>query len=182
MVCLNEFVTDAEEERAVVIGAAEAIGAEVVRSTHWEHGGRGAEDLARAVVALLDEGGADFRPLYPDDMGLMAKVRHIARDIYGADDVIADTKLRNKFKALDEQGHGHLPICMAKTQYSFSTDPALKGRPRGFDIPLRDVELRAGAGFVLVLTGDIMTMPGLPARPAAEDIDVDESGRIVGLF
>jgi formate--tetrahydrofolate ligase len=109
-------------------------------------------------------------------------VKKIAREIYGADDIIAPTKLRDRFHRFEEEGYGDLPICMAKTQYSLSTDPALKGRPHNFDIPLRDVELRAGAGFLLVLTGNIMTMPGLPRRPAAEGIDLDAEGKIVGLF
>jgi formate--tetrahydrofolate ligase len=182
VVCLNAFVTDTETEQAVVFDAAERLGVEVVRSTHWEHGGKGAEDLAHAVVALVESGKADFHPLYPDHARLLVKVKKIAREIYGADDIIAPTKLRERFHRFEEEGYGELPICMAKTQYSLSTDPALKGRPRGFDIPLRDVELRAGAGFLLVLTGNIMTMPGLPRRPAAESIDLDAEGQIVGLF
>ncbi len=182
LVCINEFVGDHPDELDVLLRAAERIDAKVVGSRHWEHGGAGAEDLARALVETVDQGKADFRPLYPDHSSLLAKVKRIAREVYGADDIIADSKLRARFHALEERGFGHLPICMAKTQYSFSTDPALKGRPRGFDIPLRDVELRAGAGFVLVLTGSILTMPGLPKVPAANAIDVDGEGRVVGLF
>ena len=182
VVCLNAFVGDSPEEEAVVLGAAERIGAPVVRSSHWEHGGAGAEDLAHKVVELAESGKADFHTLYPDHARLLVKVKKVAREVYGADDIIADTKLRERFHKLEDQGYGDLPICMAKTQYSFSTDPDLKGRPRDFDIPLRDVELRAGAGFILVLTGSIMTMPGLPKKPAAESIDVDDQGRIEGLF
>ena len=182
VVCLNSFVTDTEEESAVVLKAAERLKVKVVLADHWVRGGAGAEDLARVVVELAESGKADFQPLYPDHKPLLVKVKKIAREIYGADDIIASTKLRNQFHKLEEQGHGDLPICMAKTQYSLSTDPALKGRPRNFDIPLRDVELRAGAGFILVLTGDIMTMPGLPRKPAAESIDLDAEGRVVGLF
>lgn len=182
VVCLNSFVTDSEEESAVVLAAAERLQVGVVLADHWVRGGEGAEDLARAVVDLAESGKADFQPLYPDHKPLLVKVKKIAREIYGADDIIASTKLRKRFHKLEEEGHGDLPICMAKTQYSLSTDPALKGRPRNFDIPLRDVELRAGAGFILVLTGDIMTMPGLPRKPAAESIDLDAEGRISGLF
>ena len=182
VVCLNAFVNDSPEEEAVLLGAAERIGAPVVKSSHWEHGGEGAEELAHKVVELAESGKADFHPLYPDHSSLLAKVKKIAREVYGADDIIADTKLRDRFHKLEEEGYGDLPVCMAKTQYSFSTDPSLKGRPRDFDIPLRDVELRAGAGFVLVLTGSIMTMPGLPKVPAAESIDIDAKGQIVGLF
>ena len=179
---LNAFATDAPEETRVVLEAGERLGAEVVFSDHWARGGEGALELARTVRALASSGEANFAPLYEPGSTLLGKVRKIARKVYGADDIIADTKLRRRFHKLEEEGFGHLPVCMAKTQYSLSTDPALKGRPKGFDIPLRDVELRAGAGFVLVLTGDIMTMPGLPKVPAAESIDVDGEGRIQGLF
>jgi formate--tetrahydrofolate ligase len=182
IVCLNAFVSDSEAENEVVLAAAERLGVEVVRSDHWEQGGEGAEDLARSVVAAVESGKADFHALYPDHARLLVKVKKIAREIYGADDIIAPTKLRDRFHRFEEEGYGHLPICMAKTQYSLSTDPQLKGRPRNFDIPLRDVELRAGAGFLLVLTGNIMTMPGLPRKPAAEGIDLDAEGQIVGLF
>jgi formate--tetrahydrofolate ligase len=182
IVCLNAFVSDAAEETAVVLDAAESLGAEVVRAEHWEKGGAGAEDLARAVVAAAESGRASYRPLYEDDLGLLTKVDRIARQVYGAAGVRADTKLRDRFTRLEAEGHGRLPVVMAKTQYSFTTDPAVKGRPKDFYIPIRDIELRAGAGYVLVLTGDIMTMPGLPKVPAAETIDVDEQGRIQGLF
>ncbi len=179
---LNVFVGDAEEELAIVDAAAEELGVRVVRSTHWEHGGEGAEDLAREVKRLLDEEEPQFRLLYEDDVPLLEKVRRIAQKVYGAEDIVADTKLRARFRRLEREGYGRLPICMAKTQYSLSTDPDLKGRPRHHHVPLRDVEVRAGAGFVLVLTGDIMTMPGLPRVPAAEQIDIDADGEIIGLF
>ena len=182
VVCLNAFVSDTDEEAAVVLSCAERLGVQVVRADHWSDGGAGAEELARAVIERAESGQADFRPLYPDREGLLDKVQKIAREIYGADGIIADTRLRNKFKKLEEDGFGDLPICIAKTQYSFSTDPSLKGRPKNFDVPLRAVELRAGAGFILVLTGAILTMPGLPRVPAAESIDVDADGQIVGLF
>ena len=182
VVGVNEFTGDDEAEMAVLLEAAGRLGVPVVRCDHWARGGAGAEDLARVVVQAAESGQADFRPLYPDHVTLVTKVRRIAREIYRADDIIADTKLRNRFHRLEKAGYKDLPVCIAKTQYSFSTDPALKGRPRQFDVPVREVQLRAGAGFVLVLTGDILTMPGLPRVPAAEGIDVDEEGRITGLF
>ncbi|RKY19076.1 MAG: formate--tetrahydrofolate ligase [Planctomycetota bacterium] len=181
VVAINAFVTDLDEELELVRAGVEAMGATAVRADHWAKGGEGAEDLARAVVELLDSGKADFRFLYPDDIPLIDKVRTICQRIYGADDISADTKLRRQLAKLDEDW-GHLPICMAKTQNSLSTDPKLMGRPEGFKVPLREVKVCAGAGFVLVLTGNILTMPGLPKVPAAEAIDVDENGEIVGLF
>merc|ERR1719433_260118 len=142
--------------------------------------------MAQCVADELDRNsdrGNQFKVLYPDDMKLFDKVRTIAQEIYGAEDIIADTKLRNKFKRLDKEYKAwNLPICMAKTQYSLSSDPSLMGRPRNFVVPVKDVEVRTGAGFALVLTGDIMTMPGLPVVPAAESIDVDAEGNITGLF
>jgi len=182
VVCLNEFSGDSAAEVQVVLSAAERIGVQIVRSDAWARGGAGSEVLAHAVVQCAESGQADYRPLYPDHARPLVKVKRVVREIYGANDIIADTKLRNRFHALEEAGYGELPVCIAKTQYSFSTDPSLKGRPRDFDIPLRSVDLRAGAGFLLVTTGSIMTMPGLPRVPAAESIDVDSDGRIVGLF
>jgi formate--tetrahydrofolate ligase len=182
VVALNAFSSDTPEEFEVLRRAAGGLGVDVVRAEHWARGGAGAEALARSVVELCEGGRARFAPLYPDDMHLLAKIETIARKVYGAEGIVADTALRNRIKKLEADGFARLPICMAKTQYSLSTDPKLKGRPRNFHVPLRDVELRAGAGFILVLTGDVMTMPGLPKVPAAESIDVDEEGRIVGLF
>ncbi|MFT7462881.1 MAG: formate--tetrahydrofolate ligase [Pseudohongiellaceae bacterium] len=182
IVAINAFVTDHDEEIALVAAAAKELGVEVVRSDHWAKGGAGAEDLARAVAAELDKGRADFQLLYPDDIPLIDKVRTIAQKIYGAVDITADTKLRARFRKLDAEGWQHLPICMAKTQYSLSTDPKLMGRPTDFHVPLRDIKICAGAGFLLVLTGSILTMPGLPRVPASEAIDVDADGRISGLF
>ena len=138
--------------------------------------------MARTVVEVAENTQSVFKPLYPDDMKLWDKVRTVAQEIYGADDIIGDTLLRGKFRRLEEEGYGHLPVCMAKTQYSLSTDPGLKGRPRGFNVPVRDVKVSAGAGFVVVSTGDIMTMPGLPKTPSAESIDIDDQGQITGLF
>ena len=152
-----------------------------LKAAHWAKGGAGAEDLAKAVVEEAEHRRPAFKQLYPDDLTLWKKVRTIAQKIYGANDIMADTKVRQKFDDLQSAGFGNLPVCMAKTQYSFSTDPALRGRPRNFDVPIRDVTLSAGAGFVVVLTGDIMTMPGLPKVPSAETIDLAEKGNIVGL-
>jgi formate--tetrahydrofolate ligase len=182
IVAINVFVTDHEEELAIVAAAVEALGTPVVRSNHWAEGSAGATDLARAVAAELDKGEADFQLLYPDDIPLIDKARTIAQKIYGAVDITANTKLRARFRRLDDEGWKHLPVCMAKTQYSLSTDPKLMGRPKNFHVPLRDLKVCAGAGFLLVFTGDILTMPGLPRVPAAENIDVDEEGRITGLF
>ncbi len=182
VVAINKFTGDTDEEVATVERAASELGAKAVRADHWAHGGAGAEDLAREVARLLDEETPAFELLYPDDVPLLDKVRTICQRVYGAEDIVADTKLRARFRKLDAEGFGHMPICMAKTQYSLSTDPDLKGRPKNFHVPLRDIEVRAGAGFLLVLTGSILTMPGLPRRPSAESIDVDEQGEIVGLF
>jgi len=182
VVCINAFSADTPEEVAVVEAAAARLEAPVVLSEHWARGGEGARALAQAVVKVVEAGTADFRPLYPDDMPLLDKVRTIAQQIYGADDVVAESGVLSRLRSFEKAGHGKLPVCIAKTQYSFSTDPSLRGRPQGFKLPLRDVALRAGAGFVLVLAGDIMTMPGLPKVPAAEAIDVDAEGRIEGLF
>ena len=154
----------------------------MVRADHWARGGEGAEALATCVAGVLEEEPADFKLLYPDDAPLLQKVRAIVQKVYGAEDIVADTKLRSRFRKLDEEGFGSLPVCMAKTQYSLSTDPNLKGRPKGFHVPLREVRVSHGAGFVLVLCGDIVTMPGLPKVPAAEDIDVNADGQIIGLF
>ncbi len=182
IVAINAFVTDHDEEIELVAEATRELGAQVVRSDHWAKGGEGAVELAQAVAAELDKGSADFTLLYPDDIPLIDKVRTVAQKIYGAVDITADTKLRARFRKLDAEGWQHLPICMAKTQYSLSTDPKLMGRPTDFHVQLRDVKVCAGAGFLLVLTGSILTMPGLPRVPAAEAIDVDAQGRITGLF
>ena len=148
----------------------------------WQHGSKGGRELAEAVVRTIDSVPVDFRYLYEDDLGLWKKAEAIAQQVYGARELEADKRVRNKFRRIEADGFGHLPICMAKTQYSFSSDPKLLGAPRHFDLTVRDVRLAAGAEFVIVYCGDIMTMPGLPKRPAAEQIDVDESGRITGLF
>ena len=149
---------------------------------HWAAGGEGAADLARAVVSLAESGKADFRFLYPDEMPLWDKVRTIAQRLYGARDIEADKAVRDRFTALEDQGFGHLPVCIAKTQYSFSTDANVKGAPSDHLVAIREVRLSAGAEFVVVICGEIMTMPGLPRVPAANTIEVAEDGRITGLF
>ena len=160
----------------------EELGVHAVPSTHWADGGKGAEALAEAVVQLCEHGGSQFRTLYSDDVPLWEKARRIAREIYGADDIIADKKIRDQIHELDDSGYGHYPVCMAKTQYSFSTDPNLLGAPSGHVVPIREVRLAAGAEFVVMVCGTIMSMPGLPRRPAASGIRVTAEGRITGLF
>jgi formate--tetrahydrofolate ligase len=182
VVAINHFANDTEEEIQFIRDKCAYLSVKIVKADHWRCGGEGAEELARAVVDVVEHTKTDFSLLYPDTCTLWQKVGIICREIYGATDVLADKKLREKFQHLQDSGFGHLPICMAKTQYSLSTDPGLVGRPKNFDVPLRDVMVSAGAGFVVVLTGDIMTMPGLPKVPAAESIDIDQSGQIVGLF
>jgi len=182
VVAINAFCGDSEEEVQAIRDSCESLGVRVERSDHWARGGAGAVDLAKAVVDVAENTPSNFKLLYEDELSLWEKVRKVAREIYGANDIVGDKKLRREFKRLEEQGYGHLPVCMAKTQYSLSTDPSLKGRPRDFDVPIRAVRLSAGAGFVVVLTGDIVTMPGLPRVPAAETIDLNAEGQIVGLF
>ncbi len=182
VVAVNKFVTDTDEEVKTVQAKCDYLGVQVIEANHWADGGKGAIELAEAVVDLVENHENDFHYLYEDDMPLWDKVKTVAQKIYGADNIQGDQKLRDRFTALEKAGYGNLPICMAKTQYSFSTDPALKGRPTGFDIPLREVRLSAGAGFIVVLAGDVMTMPGLPKKPAAEVIDINENGDIIGLF
>ena len=182
VVALNHFTFDTAAEVAEVKKKCAHLGVDVVESRVWEKGGEGGADLARAVVKLIEEKPADFHYLYEDDMPLWKKVETIAQKIYGADLVEADKKVRDKFRELQDGGYGHLPVCMAKTQYSFSSDPNLLGAPKNFNLHVRDIKLAAGAEFVIVYCGDIMTLPGLPKVPAAEYIDVDENGRITGLF
>jgi formate--tetrahydrofolate ligase len=154
----------------------------VIESTVWQDGSKGGIALAEAVVNSIENIPSDFRYLYEDDLPLWKKVEAVAKRIYGARELEAEKRVRNKIRKLQDSGYGHLPVCMAKTQYSFSSDPKLLGAPEGFDLTVRDVRLAAGAEFVIVYCGDIMTMPGLPKVPSAESIDVDENGRITGLF
>ncbi|SCZ51024.1 formate--tetrahydrofolate ligase [Epibacterium ulvae] len=182
VVAINHFVTDTEAEIQAVKDYVATHGVEAVLSRHWELGSEGSADLAEKVVALADSGAATFAPIYPDDMPLFEKVETIAKRIYRADEVLADKKIRNQLREWEEAGYGHLPVCMAKTQYSFSTDPNLRGAPTGHSVPVREVRLSAGAGFIVVVCGEIMTMPGLPRTPASESIRLNDAGQIEGLF
>ena len=181
-VAINHFITDTDAEHQAIKDYCAQFNVGCTVSSHWEHGGKGATDMAQAVVDLIGEQKSQYRPLYMDDMPLWDKVRTIARSIYGAEDIIADKKVRQQFADFEEQGYGHYPICMAKTQYSFSTDPLLMGAPTGHDVPIREIRLATGAEFLVVICGAIMTMPGLPRVPAAEGINVTDEGRITGLF
>ncbi len=182
VVAINNFVSDTDAEVGGVREFCEALGTEAILCRHWEMGSDGTVGLATRVAEIADSGTARFAPIYPDDMPLMEKIETIARKIYRADEVIADKKIRDQLGMWEEQGHGNLPVCMAKTQYSFSTDPNLRGAPTGHSIPIREVRLSAGAGFVVAICGEIMTMPGLPRVPAAESICLNEDGEIDGLF
>ena len=182
MVAINDYVTDTKDEHAAIIQYCKEIGVECRISSHWEKGGKGASELAEEVVKIADSNSSDFKPLYDNKMSLWDKTQFIAKNIYGASEIIADKKVRNQFKKLEDDGFGEYPICMAKTQYSFSTDPLLMGAPSGHDVPVREVRLSAGAEFIVVVCGEIMTMPGLPRVPASEGIDVDDEGLIQGLF
>ncbi|MEE9388590.1 MAG: formate--tetrahydrofolate ligase [Paracoccaceae bacterium] len=182
VVAINHFVTDSEDEIKAIRDYAESQGAEAILCQHWEKGSEGTVELATRVVEIAESGASQFAPLYADDLPLMEKIERIAKSIYRADDVIADKKIRDQLRAWEEQGYGHLPVCMAKTQYSFSTDPTLRGAPTGHTVPIREVRLSAGAGFVVVVCGEIMTMPGLPRVPSAENIMLNDAGDIEGLF
>ena len=182
VVSVNRFSNDTERELGRLRELCAGLGAEAVVADHWARGGEGAADLARAVVALAESGKSEFRFLYPDEMPLWDKVRTIAQRLYGASDIEADKSVRDRFAALQEQGFGHLPVCIAKTQYSFTTDPNVKGAPSGHVLTVRELRLSAGAEFVVAVCGEIMTMPGLSRTPAANSIEVTEDGRITGLF
>ena len=182
VVGINDYVTDTENEHQQIINFCKNLGVLCKISSHWEKGGEGAADLAEEVAKIADSNSAEFKTLYDDEMTLWDKTEHIAKNIYGASEIIADKKVRNQFKKLEDDGFGDYPICMAKTQYSFSTDPLLMGAPIGHDVPIREVRLSAGAEFIVVVCGEIMTMPGLPRVPAAEAIGLDENKEIKGLF
>ena len=182
VVAINDYVTDTEKEHTAIINYCKNLGVQCKISSHWEKGGEGAADLAQEVAKIADSNSAEFKTLYDNKMSLWDKTQYIAQNIYGAADIIADKKVRNQFKKLEDDGFGEYPICMAKTQYSFSTDPLLMGAPSGHDVPVREVRLSAGAEFIVVVCGEIMTMPGLPRIPAAEAIGLDENNEIKGLF
>jgi formate--tetrahydrofolate ligase len=181
-VAVNHFSADTEAEVEAIREYCRGHGVEAFKCTHWADGGKGTEALARHVSELADKGTSQFKPIYGDEGPLWDKVKTIAREIYRADDIVADKSVRDQLKAFEAQGAGKFPICMAKTQYSFSTDPNLKGAPVNHVVPIREVRLSAGAEFVVVICGDIMTMPGLPKVPSAEVIGLDAKGQIEGLF
>jgi formate--tetrahydrofolate ligase len=182
VVAINHFVTDTDAEVEAIKAYAESQGSEAILCQHWSKGSDGAKDLAKRVVEIVEEGSAHFAPLYPDEMSLLEKIETVAKRVYRADAVIADKKIRDQLKSWEDQGYGHLPVCMAKTQYSFTTDPTRRGAPTGHSLPIREVRLSAGAGFIVVVCGEIMTMPGLPRVPSAEAICLNEEGLIDGLF
>ena len=182
VVAINRFISDTDAEIQEVMKAAEGMGTRAFMCTHWADGGRGTEALAHHVVDMCASGKAAFRPLYPDTMPLRDKVKMIATEIYRAADISCDTAIEARFKELEAGGFGNLPVCMAKTQYSFSTDPSKRGAPRGHIVPVRELRLSAGAEFIVVITGEIMTMPGLPKVPAADAIRLNDEGQIEGLF
>ncbi|MDH3666863.1 MAG: formate--tetrahydrofolate ligase [Paracoccaceae bacterium] len=182
VVGINHFVTDTDAEVQAVKDYVASQGAEAVLCKHWALGSEGTKDLANRIVEVVEGGSAAYKPLYPDQMGLFEKIEAVAKGIYRADSVTADKKIKDQLKQWEEAGYGNLPVCMAKTQYSFTTDQNWRGAPTGFDIPVREVRLSAGAGFVVAICGEIMTMPGLPRVPAAESIHLNEAGEIEGLF
>ena len=182
VVAINHFLGDTDAEVKALQDYVAEQGSEAIISRHWELGGKGAEALAMRVAEIADSEISNFAPIYPDDMPLFEKIETIAKRIYRADEVLADQRIRDQLRQWEEAGYGNLPVCMAKTQYSFSTDPNLRGAPTGHSVPVREVRLSAGAGFIVAICGEIMTMPGLPRTPAAESIMMNESGEIEGLF
>jgi len=182
VVAINHFLGDTDAEVAALQDYVAEQGSEAIISRHWELGGKGAEALARRVAEIADSEIGNFAPIYPDEMPLFEKIETIAKRIYRADEVLADKSIRDQLRQWEDAGYGHLPVCMAKTQYSFSTDPNLRGAPSGHSVPVREVRLSAGAGFIVAICGEIMTMPGLPRTPAAESIMMNEAGEVEGLF
>jgi formate--tetrahydrofolate ligase len=182
VVAINKFIKDTPAEIAAVQEFAKANGVEAILCEHWGKGSEGTEDLAKHVVGLIDAGTANFAPLYPDEMPLFDKINTICKEIYGAAEATADKKVLDQLKQWEEDGYGNLPVCMAKTQYSFSTDATLRGAPSGHIVPVREVRLSAGAGFIVAICGEVMTMPGLPRKPSSEVIKLNAEGQIEGLF
>ena len=182
IVAINHFATDTDAEVEALQSYVAEQGGQAVLCRHWADGSAGIENLAHAVVDIVEKGEAKFKPLYGDDMPLFQKIETIAKEIYRAEEVLADQKIRDQLKQWEDQGYGNLPVCMAKTQYSFTTDPDRRGAPTGHSLPIREVRLSAGAGFVVVICGEIMTMPGLPKVPSAEQIMINNEGLIEGLF
>jgi formate--tetrahydrofolate ligase len=182
VVAINHFIKDTDAEIAACKDYVASQGAEAIVSRHWADGSEGSKALAERVAEIADSGASQFAPLYRDELPLFQKIERVAKSIYRADEVLADKKIRDQLKQWEDAGYGNLPVCMAKTQYSFSTDPNLRGAPTGHSVPVREVRLSAGAGFVVAICGEIMTMPGLPRKPAAESIRLNDEGEIEGLF
>ena len=182
VVAINHFVTDTDAEVKAVQDYVSDMGSEAILCKHWEKGSEGTVELAERIAEIADTEIGNFAPLYNDEMSLLGKIETIAKRIYRADEVLADAKIRNQLKEWESAGYGKLPVCMAKTQYSFTTDPNRRGAPTGHSVPVREVRLSAGAGFIVVICGEIMTMPGLPSKPASENIMLNETGQIEGLF
>ena len=182
VVAINHFVTDTDAEVKAVQDYVSDMGSEAILCKHWEKGSEGTVDLAERIAEIADSEIGNFAPLYNDEMSLLGKIETIAKRIYRADEVLADAKIRNQLKEWETAGYGNLPVCMAKTQYSFTTDANRRGAPTGHSVPVREVRLSAGAGFIVVICGEIMTMPGLPSKPASESIMLNETGQIEGLF
>ena len=182
VISINRFSADTDPEITLVMEYARKLGVEALMADHWAEGGKGATEVARAVVKAVDSGKSKLKLLYADDMPLLEKIRTIAREIYRAKDIAADKPVRDQLASFEQMGFGKLPVCIAKTQYSFTTNPDSKGAPEDHVIPVREVRLAAGAEFVVAICGEIMTMPGLPRVPAADSIDVGTDGKIVGLF
>ena len=182
VVAINHFVTDTDAEVAAVKAYVESLGSEAILCKHWADGSKGTKELATRIAEIADSGTSQFSPLYADEMPLFEKIETVAKRIYRADEVLADKKIRDQLRQWESAGYGNLPVCMAKTQYSFSTDQNLRGAPTGHSVPVREVRLSAGAGFIVVICGEIMTMPGLPRQPAAEVIGLNDAGDVEGLF
>jgi formate--tetrahydrofolate ligase len=181
-VAMNRFSADTDDELNAVREFCAEFGVKAFDCNHWGEGSKGTQELAQHVADVADSGQAQFHTLYDDDMGLLEKTKHVARTLYGAEGIVADKKVRDQFAKFEADGYGHFPVCMAKTQYSFSTDPALMGAPTGHDLPIREIRLSAGAEFIVVVCGDIMTMPGLPRLPSADSIRLNDAGQVEGLF
>ncbi|NNK68487.1 MAG: formate--tetrahydrofolate ligase [Rhodobacteraceae bacterium] len=182
VVAINHFISDTDAEVKAVKAYVTSQGSEAILCKHWALGSEGTEELATRVAEIADQDSANFSPIYPDEMPLFEKIETIAKRIYRADEVLADQKIRDQLRQWEEAGYGHLPVCMAKTQYSFTTDPTVRGAPTGHSVPVREVRLSAGAGFIVAICGEIMTMPGLPRVPSAEAIMLNDEGQIEGLF
>ncbi len=182
VVAINRFITDTDAELRAIEATCKTLGVKAILCNHWAEGSKGTEELAKHVVKLVEKGKSSFKPLYPDDMPLFQKIDTVVKKIYAGSEAAADLKVRNQLREWEAAGYGHLPICIAKTQYSFSTDPNLKGAPKNHVVTVREVRLAAGAEFIVAITGEIMTMPGLPRRPSAENIRLNAKGEIEGLF